>query len=441
MKTEDIVFQLQRLLPTQTNLFTKTENISGLSRVGSTVTATTSAAHNLTTGEYVSITEATNPVLISSLTRVDATVTAITATDHDLTQELPLYQNSVTIAGANESDYNGTFSTVIPPKIRILSLTRSGTTATAVTESDHGLVADPNFIVEISGVNEFEYNGKFEVVSTPTSKSFTYVVGGNPPVTATGGLLQCQAQHNKRVFFYGVATTPASPATGTINLLEPQFPNKGYNGRYVVTVVDSLNFTYEITATPNTPAVGNATLHSCPRVSGAVEIERAMESYTQQATNNLWAYVVLDGEVTSKNRQTLNDSTSTLVKGSDEYRLTEIRSFSVYVVIPSIDSINGDVERDLMVDVKKFLYKSLLSVKFPTDLCEGTLGSTVPTSNNFFAYAGSYYIHRFQFETTSDITLNDAVEGDYNVAFKCIDLEMRNEFRPVLFDDRYELVQ
>ena len=107
MKASDVIKQLQAVLPTVTDLFSESVGIASLTRLGATVTATTSAAHELTTGAGVTITGAESPTTISSLTFLDGVATAITATNHDLTEGFQDGNASdnplVTVAGATES--------------------------------------------------------------------------------------------------------------------------------------------------------------------------------------------------------------------------------------------------------------------------------------------------------------------------------------------------
>jgi uncharacterized phage protein gp47/JayE len=63
------------------------------------------------------------------------------------------------------------------------SLTRSGTTATFVASSDHN--AASGMTLTIAGANETEYNGSFEIIVTD-SDTFTYTVSGSPSTPATG---------------------------------------------------------------------------------------------------------------------------------------------------------------------------------------------------------------------------------------------------------------
>ena len=65
----------------------------------------------------------------------------------------------------------------------VASITRSGTTATVTTASDHSLAT--GLEVTISGANETAYNGTFEVIVTARDQ-FTYTVSGSPSTPATG---------------------------------------------------------------------------------------------------------------------------------------------------------------------------------------------------------------------------------------------------------------
>ena len=70
--------------------------------------------------------------------------------------------------------------------IQVTSLTRSGSTVTATTTSNHGLAT--NITAIISGANESEYNGSFDIVVTGL-KSFTYEITGSPSTPATGTII------------------------------------------------------------------------------------------------------------------------------------------------------------------------------------------------------------------------------------------------------------
>lgn len=352
MKAEDIIRQLQAVLPTVTPLFSETLSITSLTRSGTTVTATTSAAHGLTTGTGITITGAQSPVTISSLTFLDGIATATTATSHDLTE------------GFQNGD------------------------------------ASDNPLVTVSGATESEYNGDNPLLTVPSRTKFTYTVTG----------------------------TPSSPATGLPVLLE-NF-SVGYNGRHVIDVINSTTFTYQITQTPNSPAQGTIEAHTSVRVSGAVNIEKARESYTAKALNKLWALVILGDPTISKDRHTLSDSTGTQGSG-DEFRQRMITPFGVFVFVPATSEIAGMQARDQMEDVRPFLYKSLLRVTFNTELQSETEYGVITEGDSFFDYNGAVYIHQFVFSTQTDIIYNDTVAPDFSVAFRNIELQYLDELGTV----------
>lgn len=79
---------------------------------------------------------------------------------------------------------SGSDSTILNYTVDITSLTRSGTTVTANTAADHKLSTDMN--ITISGVDQSEYNGQFEITSIVDSDTFTYEIVGTPVTPATG---------------------------------------------------------------------------------------------------------------------------------------------------------------------------------------------------------------------------------------------------------------
>lgn len=66
-----------------------------------------------------------------------------------------------------------------PEEIAVTELTLSGTTVTVTTDETHNLSA--NNKITIAGADQTEYNGSFRVVSVPDDTSFTYTI--TPPET------------------------------------------------------------------------------------------------------------------------------------------------------------------------------------------------------------------------------------------------------------------
>jgi uncharacterized phage protein gp47/JayE len=77
-------------------------------------------------------------------------------------------------------------ATITAQSISVSSLTRVGTTVTATTASNHALTTGVS--VTISGAVETDYNGTFEIVVTALNK-FTYEITGTPTSPATGTIL------------------------------------------------------------------------------------------------------------------------------------------------------------------------------------------------------------------------------------------------------------
>ena len=73
--------------------------------------------------------------------------------------------------------------TVANNVISVTSLTRSGVTATVVTASAHNLAS--NVAVTIAGADQTEYNGA-QTITVVDTTTFTYVVAGTPSTPATG---------------------------------------------------------------------------------------------------------------------------------------------------------------------------------------------------------------------------------------------------------------
>jgi hypothetical protein len=324
-------------------------------------------------------------VAISSLTRSGTTVTATTATPHGRSTG-----DFVTVSGATTPN-------------PITSLTRVGSIATGVTTDNHDLTEGFQTTVEVTGATETEYNGAaLELLSANNRKTFTYTVPG----------------------------TPSTPATGTPTLQENK--RAGYNGRFSITVTGASTFTYEITTTPRSPAGGTPLAHTELRVSGAVEIDRALAAYTKQLTSEAWAFVVIDDTEISRDRSLLNDATTALERSGGSLRIREIENFSIYTVVPATSSISGLAQRDQADDIKIALYKSIVGAVISSSLTTDQNFIVTPNGDGFFGYTKAAYIHRFVFQSIRDILGTDMVAIEDSVAFRDFALETVNDFDEIL---------
>jgi len=341
----------------------------------------------------------TDNLSVTSLTRSGTTVTAVTATNHGLTTDKYAF-----IFGARNP-------------ISISSLTQVGGVATAVTSEDHDLSLNAEDVrlgyecfIDISGANEADYNGSHKLLSVANRREFTYEIVDTAPATATG--------------------TPILEQDGI-----------GYNGRHQVTVIDPTTFTFATTFTPNSPAVGTIEARLGARIAGIIAGEQIVEVYTKQPNNILWAFVATGDRVANKDREILSDATYTSGNGVD-YRQLVIQPFSVYCVIPTTASLKARAERDLADDLVLPFCKSLLDLKFPVGFAEDPYSGVVYSTDRFYRYDGAIYIHEYSFQTTAWITYSDTIDPEISYPFRDIELDFGtslNESAGIVMEAKVDL--
>jgi len=169
MKAQDIVDKLSAIIPLHTSGFSTSLSIISIVPTGSTALVTTSAAHGLIESQNVAITGAEAPVDIdnSSFLRTASTATFETDQDHDLTlseRDKAAGGKTITISGATESEFNGTFTllSVLNRRKLIIAVADSGPT----TISGSPIVEDAN-----GGI----FNGLFPAVNLTTT-TFEYTL-------------------------------------------------------------------------------------------------------------------------------------------------------------------------------------------------------------------------------------------------------------------------
>lgn len=104
MKAQQVIAQLQNVLPRLTNLFSDELEITAISQKGGLAYITTELKHPFQTGNYVNISGVRIKNKLSSLTRTGSKALAITEYPHDLTLG---YQLTANISGADQEEYNG----------------------------------------------------------------------------------------------------------------------------------------------------------------------------------------------------------------------------------------------------------------------------------------------------------------------------------------------
>jgi hypothetical protein len=318
-------------------------------------------------------------VTISTLSKTGSTVTATTSSAHGLS-----IGDYVYVVGAAR-------------KTPVASITRSGAIASATTSSPHDLTEVWHPTVEITGADQAEYNGTSTLLSANTRNTFTFTVDSG-------------------------ATTPA---TGTMFLLEPY--RRGFNGWVqVATVPDTTTFTYSSDDSFTASAQGDMKVRKLPRISGALSVDRAVEAYTRMNQDNFWGFVVLGDVTASRDRYNFTDAIATHTTGS-MFRQVLLNNIDFYVFVPTKDTLSGRLERDVMTDVSTYLYKSLLGRTYSTYLVDEPATVLNFASHGVFVWNNGFYVHRFSFETTTELTKNDVTEPEFTRAFRDVEFDFNNQ--------------
>lgn len=242
------------------------QTVTSLTRSGATATATTSAAHGFTTGQFITLSGANEGEYNGAFT---VTVTGSTTFTYTITE------SPVTPATTSSS-----IRASLPGSIDVSSLTWSGNTATATTSVPHGLVNGAT--VTISGADQSAYNGSFVITTSgPTSTTFTYTVN-ETPVTPATDVASATATVNANLRAVSSVSRSGTTVTVTVGSGFPSgsiavgnnasvanvVPNE-YNGTFTITSVGAgrKSFTYTLAASaigPVTPATGTIAMNGSP---------------------------------------------------------------------------------------------------------------------------------------------------------------------------------
>lgn len=313
----------------------------------------------------------TDETAVTSITRSGTTVTVNTAVESGVSSG-----QIVVVNGA-----------IVP--IDIGTLTRSGIVGTLVTDSDHDLTNAIAPTITIDGATEGEFNGTFARINVD----------------------------NRTTIRFTMADSGATTATGSPLLLNGESPFRQYNGIHEITNKLSLAFEYEDALSGLNNPVGTITVQTNPRVSGAATLERAIEAYTAKPAGDLWMFVVLDDVVASKDRSVDSDAVDNQQRG-DEFRQQIVMGFTLYVMFPTADQIAGRSSRDVAQGLLQPICQAVLFKQFPTGLFASTHGAAQFVSHGAVQYDSAFYLHQFLFQQTVDLTFEDTVGPDVDVAWR-----------------------
>lgn len=315
---------------------------------------------------------------VTSLTRSGTTVTANTDTPHGLT-----VGKQVSINGAQTP-------------IDIISIDRVGMIATLITSADHDITENAGFDVQISDANEAEFNGTFTLYSVPNRRTIKFKVADTGPLSATGSPLLLN---------------------GT-NIFQT------YNGlREVTAVPTTTSFEYEIPdSTLFSPASGTIIAKTNPRISGGVDFEVINNAYTKHLSGQAWAFVVIGDSLADKNRNIDTDSTDNIQSGH-YFNQRLIQSIQIFVFLPTSEQISARKARDRCEELLKPICNSILGYRFPS-LVENENNPLMLSGHGAQAYSKAYYVHQYAFEATLQLGPSDIFTPTDDVAFRDMDLTM-----------------
>lgn len=99
----------------------------------------------------------------------------------------------------------------VPTDLAITSITSSSTTATVTTTANHGL--SDGYYVTISGANQTEYNGSYQI-TVVTATTFTYIFAGSATSPATGTIVY--VRNNLELWYYYEPTMPIGDSSSIV---------------------------------------------------------------------------------------------------------------------------------------------------------------------------------------------------------------------------------
>lgn len=330
---------------------------------------------------------------ISSLTRSGSTITAITSDAHGLASN-----DYITIKGAKEP-------------IAISSITRVGNIVSVITSTDHKL-SDPSLFsgkalplyVALTGTTPTGYSGTFELLTVPDSTHFTFKI----------------------------TTTPTTPATVGGYLLLNDFD--GYNGYKQITVIDTSTFTYPITGTPQSPAQGTIQMSNASRVGFVGTTDEIVKFYTENSASILKSYifVYVGTESVFKDDTTAGDISSAQNTNADFFYQVQ-QDFSLFVIIPRKGQNTAGIAADLARSYKQPILKSVANYAFLSVLVDQQYQSTIFVGSEPDENLGAFYTHRFDFMAKGYIQNEDTADFNNGFPLELIDgafSNADNTFKP-----------
>lgn len=261
---------------------------------------------------------------------------------------------------------------------------------TFTTEQDHDLTLGWHETVSLSGFIEAEWNTTFELIDVPNRRTFK------------------------------ISSSLPSPTTSyKAELLENRID--GVDGYYQITVTAPSAFRIESDHFITAIYSGGSVL-SGVRVAAAANIDRVLEQYTKQNTDDLWMIVLPVDVDVAKSIYADSDAVATIT-ASDDFRLRLLDGFTLAIIKSTVNESAAVEAVDLCRhDLLKPILKTLCGVRFESGLTtSGDFRSSL-IGHGVMQYTEAYIVYRYDFEVVMDTVVEDTViEGDVT-AFRDIEL-------------------
>jgi hypothetical protein len=243
MKTNDIVNILRERLPKLSDAFNSKQSISSLTATVGVATITLATANTvIQTGDKVLITGSLVNNPITSLSHVNGLATAITQNVHDLTEGY----STITISGATQSGYNGTFALVNVIDEKTFTFNVATATVSPATGSP--------VLMENT---ELDFNG-YQTITKIDATHFTYPILNTGSLTSVGTpilnynfrihgtadiekAIEAYTKQNEADYFLFVETGDLVSNKDRFNLVDSNYVYR--NGQdYTQNCIQTLNF-------------------------------------------------------------------------------------------------------------------------------------------------------------------------------------------------------
>lgn len=283
-------------------------------------------------------------------------------------------------------------------KIPISSISVSSGIASVITSLDHDLTLDyinqdDQPLVGITECTVSSFNGStFKLHNVLNRRKFSLVYSGAGTVATDGFLLQDSYDR--------------------------------YNGLKTVNVISSKIFTFT-SASALPPLATAGYVKKSIRISGSIDIERVIESYTKQGAGKFYLFVIPAGTVASKSRDVPTDETSTSSTGL-EYRQLLIPKFQIYMFVPCSSQISGRAAYDLVISESVNLFKSILGFSVRSPYSQ-TTHKIVYESDAPFSYNDALYIHVFNFSSLFILNSDDIIKIEGDRAYRDCSIDIFRE--------------